>query len=150
MWWRPTRPKKGVRSADNNSQKRSTNMTDTTQTHSSGQLKALANSHGRSFAEAVEHFTRHASGAELGVRSSVAADLVQRVGRPRTPPAARTSAAPLSGPRRSGTRSVQSSDGLALLERLDATRVDQSMTEEQTRPGVRRRADSGARAPARG
>ena len=51
-------------------------------------------------------------------------------GRPRTPPAARTSAAPLSGPRRSGTRNVRSGDGLALIECLDHARVDQGMTEE--------------------
>ncbi len=39
--------------------------------------KALSNSHGRSFAESLEHFTRYAIGAELGVRSSVAADLIR-------------------------------------------------------------------------
>ncbi len=70
-------PQKGAQQTTN-SQKRSRH--DRHHTDAWVSLKALSNSHGRSFAEALEHFTRFANGAELGVRSSVAADIVRRVG----------------------------------------------------------------------
>ena len=52
-------------------------MTDSTDSGEWISLKALSNAHGRSFAESLEHFTRYANGAEIGIRRAVAADLVR-------------------------------------------------------------------------
>lgn len=93
-------------------------------------LSALAASHDRSFAEVLEHYTRYAKGAHLGLRRSEAAELVRRW---RKEDEARSEAE-----QRAAARAAEERDrrqaldyGRSLLVALDSARTDQAMTEEQ-------------------